>query len=556
MNAWLRLCLVVLVVLLMSGIAFAQDSTPPVPSPREDTGCEEGGNILQFEMIDDLTFTVTLCQLDYLFPARLSLPAYVIYPAEELYGFDEELNFPLSGTGPYRVDSYTDNGVDLARNEDYWGDAALEEKLSFVFDMNTDSRLPALQSGNIDGFNNPTAEELQVGTEQGFEAAFGPDSLTYFVGLNNQRDAFADPRVRQAIAYAIDPEALVEALGQPGLTAANQLIPNGFFGYLSGFEGITYDPVRAQELLADAGYLDLKFTLSFNAASNFAQIASPIIQAQLAEIGVTVELQALDAAQFANALNAGSLEAFLAGRSATIPDAASMYPILTQTAWFGEMDEEIQNLINQTTTTFDPEQRQEAYSQLGTYIRDTVPLIPLASQGRASLYDSNLENVTPDFLGIINFAQVENNDEGIVWGITSPAPKVAAYCGVDENFNYEIWQICSQTNEPLFKYDVSTGALNPHLAEGYEVSEDGLTYTIKLRNNIRFHNGTTLDAIDCICSLIDVDWSLNFASDRAVPKNPFFPVLWSSVEVESFTIPRWDVSRIIKLCGWAGRNVT
>ncbi|MCY4190736.1 MAG: ABC transporter substrate-binding protein [Litoreibacter sp.] len=177
------------------------------------------------------------------------------------------------GTGPYKFVSWEPKGdLVLERNDDYWRGKGAWETVIRKEIPNDSSRLAALKAGQVDVINYVSSVDyLALGRDSTIDAIKGDSVYIMNLQLDQREDTplvraidgsdldenpFRDLKVRQAIDHAIDRQTMVdivlEGLGKP----ANQMMPPGFFGSSEDIPMPTYDPAKARELLADAGYPD------------------------------------------------------------------------------------------------------------------------------------------------------------------------------------------------------------------------------------------------------------------------------------------------------------
>jgi peptide/nickel transport system substrate-binding protein len=202
-----------------------------------------------------------------------------------------------AGTGPWMLESYTpDEEVVLTRFEDYWGGWDDNQ-----FDKVVISIVPeqVVQAQMLEGGEVDLALSLPVETYADFQASpdfvvYEDDTLFNYVGLlNTQREPLNNKLVRQAIAYAIPYDDVV-AVGTGGLgQQARGPVPHGLWPYSDEVGQYTYDPDRARELLAEAGYPGGGFSLVLtHAAENLNEERfAPVIRDALADIGIEVEIR-------------------------------------------------------------------------------------------------------------------------------------------------------------------------------------------------------------------------------------------------------------------------
>lgn len=199
------------------------------------------------------------------------------------------------GTGPYRLVSYNpDSEVVLEANEKFFGKAPgfKHVKLRVVVDPAT--RINALKSGELDAAGLITPQDLDQ-LEQSGNLVVGakPSTRVQIIRFNTNIKPLDDVRVRQALNYAIDKEAITRSIFK-GLVepATSQIITPLHEGYNKDLQAWPYDPQRAKALLAEAGYPEgFEVEIALGQSSYVgAEQAAQIIVAQLAEVGVNATL--------------------------------------------------------------------------------------------------------------------------------------------------------------------------------------------------------------------------------------------------------------------------
>ncbi|GAB2673457.1 ABC transporter substrate-binding protein [Thalassiella azotivora] len=257
----------------------------------------------------DTEVTVTLTQPFAGFIQALSLPAFSMqsptaleeYDADNIEGTEDDPRFSEyatahpTGTGPFTFDSW-DRGeqVTLQRYDDYWGETAKIDTAIIRTIADGNARLQALRNGDIDGYDNVSPGDVASLEEDGFTVEQRPPFTILYMGMNQAVPELADPRVRQAIAHAIDKEAVISQSLPEGTEAATQFIPPTVEGWNADVTTYEYDPERAKELLAQAGVPNL--TVQFNYPTDVSRPYMPTpeatftaISAQLEAVGITVQ---------------------------------------------------------------------------------------------------------------------------------------------------------------------------------------------------------------------------------------------------------------------------
>ncbi|WP_343633303.1 ABC transporter substrate-binding protein [Roseateles sp.] len=207
------------------------------------------------------------------------------------------------GTGPWRFDSWRrGDSVLLRRNDAYWGPPAPLERLRFRFIPDPTAAYAALMAGDIDLFPNfPSPENLaQFRADRRFAVEIGSSEGETLLAFNHRQPLLAQLAVRRAISHAIDRRALIDgAMFGYGEPIGSHFPPRNA-AYLDLTGASAYDPALARRLLAEAGVkpadvapLRMKLPPTF-----FARRCGEILAAQLAAIGLRVEIQNLEWAQW------------------------------------------------------------------------------------------------------------------------------------------------------------------------------------------------------------------------------------------------------------------
>ena len=202
------------------------------------------------------------------------------------------------GTGPYKIVSRAvqDNMV-LERFEDYWGTPGKLDKVTYKILENAEGLVLGLQSGALDLVAHMTTDQtMQLGTDD-FNIAVGSMNLVQALYLNNKEKPFDDVRVRQALCYAVDKQAVIDlAFDGYGIPLGTSMFPSfGKYYDESLTDYYSYDFNKAKELLAEAGYPD-GFDMTITVPSNYTPHVNTalVLVELLREIGVNVTVQPVD----------------------------------------------------------------------------------------------------------------------------------------------------------------------------------------------------------------------------------------------------------------------
>ena len=313
------------------------------PVTAEDVGeslarCKNGGdgifeveafsNIQHIETADSRSISITLGEPDSEF---LSYLTAAVLPA----GYDGQDTAPV-GTGPFKfVSRAAQDNIVLERFDDYWGEKAYLDKVTYKIIENADSILMSLQSGAVDLFAHLTSTQVaQLGDE--FNIEEGTMNLVQAMYLNNAVAPFDDVRVRQALCYAIDRQQILDlAFDGYGSLIGSSMYPafgKYFDDALTNY--YTYDVEKAKALLADAGYPD-GFAMTITVPSNYQPHldTAQVIVEQLKQVGITAEILPVTWESWLNDTYMGrQFQATVVGVDASTMTARALLERFTSTA--------------------------------------------------------------------------------------------------------------------------------------------------------------------------------------------------------------------------------
>jgi peptide/nickel transport system substrate-binding protein len=291
------------------------------------------------------------------------------------------------GTGPFRVVEWVkDTHIQLEAFEDHWRGAPAIKAAEFRPIPEASTRVAALRAGEIDlATLVPPSEIPVVDGEEGTEIRTVPSVRTIFVGINTSQPPLDDVRVRQAMNYAVDVEAIVQfILDGHGFPMASVSGP-AEFGHNPELEPYPYDPDRARALLAEAGVESLDLTLHTPSGRYLQDVeVCQAIAGQLAEVGINVEVRPAEFQQFFSAYLANELDGlhFLGYGSAQL-DADGVLGAHLETGSAGEMyysTPESDEMIRAARRDLDEESRLARYYELMAHLHDDAPWIFMYNQ--------------------------------------------------------------------------------------------------------------------------------------------------------------------------------
>ena len=240
------------------------------------------------------------------------------------------------------------------------------------------------------------------------------NTATRFMGMNCSAGPLKDPRVRQAIAYAIDVDAVNQAVNLGYCTTAKSCISPAVMFY-DDCGANEYNPEKARELLAEAGYADgLTLTISTDTRKLYDDMAT-IIQSQLAEVGITIKLNFYEWATYLADVYAGNTELFIIGWGSTTLDPDGMIYNCFHSSMHGQAgnisflsDDLVDQYIIEGRSTTDTAARAEAYKKLQARLGELRPWVYVFNATQyVAVNSEKIANVCVDPVAIHRFYKVE-----------------------------------------------------------------------------------------------------------------------------------------------------
>ncbi len=265
---------------------------------EESTNAQKAlfAGIESVEAVDPLTVKVTLSAPNGAFPTNMAWGDAVIVAPESV---ETNATQPV-GTGPFKFDRWVQGDrVELVENPDYWGEKPALKSATFKFISDPTAAFAAMMAGDIDAFPGyPAPETLaQFEADPRFQLLIGSTEGETILAMNNKSEKLSDPKVRQAIAHAINRQEIIDgAMFGYGTPIGTHFAPhNPDYVDLTGQSA--YDPEKAKALLAEAGVETLTLSLKLPPPS-YARRGGEIIAAQLRAVGIETEISNLEWAQW------------------------------------------------------------------------------------------------------------------------------------------------------------------------------------------------------------------------------------------------------------------
>jgi peptide/nickel transport system substrate-binding protein len=370
----------------------------------------------------DLTFTFSKEPIGFAWLWQFSLTP-VASPAT--VGVEGAFDDGPVGTGPYTIeDSVTDVSLNLVRRDGYFNpDAYPYDEIEILQYEDQVAALNALKSGQIDAASI-TLQQADEAESSGFRINTGAGEvpMIYIDDHNGKLDpAWADIRVRQAIAYAFDREGINEALYQGYGLVSSQPFSEGQPEYVEGADDdYAYDLDRAKELLAEAGYPDgLGKAITIPTLTGTTDALEPVVQQTLSDLGITVTYEPYtDIYELIAVWNEGKYPIYL------FPMAATNWVVAFDEFWGGRNvgienprgfqpeDTEWIALVTayRQTNLGDPDALEAAAQDIGQYLNEQVWYVPFAKPFAVFASTEDVEVEIPGFYPRPNLFQYRPAD--------------------------------------------------------------------------------------------------------------------------------------------------
>lgn len=305
------------------------------------------------------------------------------------------------GTGPFRfVRWQRDATIELAVFDAYWGEHPSIRTLTYRYMPEASTRVSALQAREVDLVYDVPSDLVGRMESAGFKIAAVPVGYSMVVELKSTLGGpLTNKLVRQAVNYAVDKESIVDELfGGYARLLQGQLVGSDGFGFDPTLSAYPYDPARARELLAEAGYED-GFEVDLEVAPGQYprdRELSEIIAAQLADVGIRVNIIALERAVRSQRVFDGVIGPMFMISWQYLPamDVALPYDFHTSTsAWNLIKEPEFDRLLERQAAQFDSAERLETLHELGAWFRDFAPVLFLYQTVSVYGYDAGLEGL-------------------------------------------------------------------------------------------------------------------------------------------------------------------
>ncbi|HUS68103.1 MAG TPA: ABC transporter substrate-binding protein [Kofleriaceae bacterium] len=322
----------------------------------------------------------------------------------------------LVGAGPYRLASFHPEDVRLDRNPHWLGPPPPVEHVRVRVVPDAGARALMLVGGSADLTLNSIRIDLvgELGARDLVDLATAPSAIFTYMMMNNRDPVLRDVRVRRAIAYAIDRESVVRSKLGGRAVLATGLVPPGHWAYNGDVERYRHDPALARALLDEAGYPDPdgpggrpRLRLTYKTSSDQLRRAlARVWAAQLAEVGIEVEVQSFEMQTFFTDIKRGTYQ-LASMQTSPINEPDWLYAYFHSDRIPGPDDPNAHNrwryanprvdeLTAQARRTLDRAARRALYAEVQEILARDLPVIPLWHEHNVAVMSADLRGFRLD----------------------------------------------------------------------------------------------------------------------------------------------------------------
>ncbi|HYH36307.1 MAG TPA: ABC transporter substrate-binding protein, partial [Candidatus Saccharimonadales bacterium] len=292
----------------------------------------------------------------------------------------------MAGTGPYRIKpgtKPTDQKVEMVAADNYHGATPKVRALSFGYEADDDALLKAFQSGKYNIVGAVSVDEAKSVKNATEFVSSEPD--VSFIAFNTVKPGpLQNKLVREAIRYAVDPDAIGNARGNQ-ITPISQLIPESIPGYNPSIAPYKRDTAKAKKLLADAGYPN-GLAIRFSTTEDTKAVDE--ITKNLKEAGITLNIDRHDDFdEFISYFTSGKAEMYSVNYASDTLDGLDIYTTTLDSANYN--NPKLTALLQQAGETTDPAKRLKLLQDAGVVIDQDVAIVPLSTENNLWLMDKN-----------------------------------------------------------------------------------------------------------------------------------------------------------------------
>lgn len=355
--------------------------------------------ISEMNIIDDYTIDIVTKEPFNALLYRLTLDAASIVSKKSAEELGDGFNDAPVGAGPYKFVSWDLAGdVVLEAWPEYYKGEAPVKTVIFRAIPEALNRTIGLETGEVDLAYDLAITDLEnVRANDALKVEEVVSNTVWYLGFNTKMETLSDAKVRQAIAYAVNPQDVIDIVfsGEATLPGNTMLVPH-IFGSAAPAEQYNQDFDKAKALLAEAGYPGGFSTTLWCADSQVMRDIAVVLQDHLRQIGITVEVKSMEQGTYYDETGKGNQDLFILSKTSIDPD--SMLRAMYHSDAFGLSGnrsfwatDEVDKLIDDASTTTDSAEAEKLYAQVQEIVAGELPLYPLAIEHLYCGMQANVE---------------------------------------------------------------------------------------------------------------------------------------------------------------------
>ena len=398
----------------------------------------KAGGVSGIKVLDKYKLQINLVEAFAGFDKLLTYSGFGVFPKEAYDFYKEELKNHPVGTGPFMLEEFSDKGLKLKRNPNYWAKDQFGNQLPFLaaielsYTKNKRSELIAFRERKIDlVLEIPTEEvdnilgslqEAQEGKTVKHKVDSKQSFSVTFLGMSQRNPVFKDVRVRKAINHAIDRVSLVnKTLQGEGYPVLNGFIPNTEFFPANRVKGPDFNVNKANALLAQAGYPNgngfpaMVIYVSGNKDAANHLLAKGIANQLKENLGLSITVELLDFEKRNQYVKSGKASMWVSGWIADYPDGESFLSIFY--GKYANLDSEFMNPFKYRNSRFDelyvrlnkeqdPKKRTDIMVECDQLIVDDAVVVPLTNDDFITMINSRVRNFKTNSLENLDFSNI------------------------------------------------------------------------------------------------------------------------------------------------------
>ncbi|WP_285726769.1 ABC transporter substrate-binding protein [Psychromicrobium xiongbiense] len=364
---------------------------------------------------DPSTVVITLTAANHLFLQILPMYSFSIVDMDQANknGGSAWLGKNVAGSGPYKIDSWDPaTAASLSRNDAYWGDKPALAKVDMKFIADASNREQLLKQGQVDvAMDAPAKDVNTLKTVAGISIDSRASNKILFFAMNNQVAPFDNEKVRQAINYAIPYDKLINDVMQGQASPMKSAVASSTPGFTAAGNTYSYNLDKAKSLLKEAG-LPNGFTFDFTLGGGFDDWKDDavLIQAELAKIGVTMNIKSMARPQFLEALSGKKVQAYISRWTSFVNDPGYHLGLLMTSKgssnYMNYSNPEVDALWQKAANEPDQATRNALYAQAQQIITTQAPWAYLYEYNIVLAARSEVQGYTSYPDGLVRFFQM------------------------------------------------------------------------------------------------------------------------------------------------------